>query len=187
MPAKGSFDALLIGSANALRHGGPAIAELSGMPAYAIGETTALTCRNAGLQVVATGEGGLQTIFSHLKATHTRLLRLAGAARVALNPPPGITIIERVVYASEPLPMPPVLAELLNTPAVVALHSAEAARHFRAECDAKNIDLGRVSLAAIGPRVALAAGTGWHALQSASTANDSALLALAGELCKEAG
>ena len=187
MPRPDSFDALLIGSANVLRHGGPALEALSGRPAYAVGETTARACREAGLEVVATGEGGLQQILSGVDPSHGRLLRLAGEARVALEPPPEVEIIERVVYASEPLPMPPALAVLLKSPAVIALHSAEAARHFRAECEAARIVLGRLSLAAIGPRVAQAAGTGWHSVKSAVSSNDIALLALAGDMCKEAG
>lgn len=38
-PAPDSFDALLIGSANALRHGGAALAAWRGKPAYAVGRT----------------------------------------------------------------------------------------------------------------------------------------------------
>ena len=40
-PDPASFDALLIGSANALRHGGAALAQYRGRPAYVVGETTA--------------------------------------------------------------------------------------------------------------------------------------------------
>ena len=37
-PPADSFDALLLGSANALRHGGTALAAYRGKPAYAVGE-----------------------------------------------------------------------------------------------------------------------------------------------------
>ena len=187
IPTPGTFDALLIGSANALRHGGKQLEALAGMPAYAVGETTARACHDAGLDVVVTGKGGLQQVLSGVDPEHRNLLRLAGAARVPLDPPPGVTIVERVVYGSEPLPMPPSLAELLRAPAVIALHSAEAARHFRAQCDSLAIDLSCLSLATIGPRVAQTAGTGWRSVLSASAPDEAALLALAGEMCEETG
>jgi uroporphyrinogen-III synthase len=184
-PVPGSFDAVLVGSANALRHGGAGLAALSGKPAYAVGEATASACREAGLEVVVTGEGGLQQVLARLDPAHRRLLRLAGAARVDLDPPPGVAIAERIVYASEPLPMPAELAAILRAPAVIMLHSAEAARHFRSRCEAQSLDLSQLSLAAIGPRVAEAAGHGWHAVQCAAQPGEAALLALAAEMCKE--
>lgn len=184
-PDADSFDALLIGSANALRHGGPAIAAFAGRAAYAVGEKTAQACRDAGMDVVAVGQGGLQDVLSRLDPAHRRLLRLAGATRVPLDPPAGVTITERIVYASEPLAMPDPLAEILREPAVIALHSAEAARHLREQCDARALDRGRLSLAVIGARVADAAGEGWAAVRIAAAPSEAALLALAGEMCKE--
>lgn len=185
LPQPDTFDALLIGSSNALRHGGAALDALKGRPAYAVGETTARACRDAGLEVLATGEGGLQQVLSRLDPAHRRLLRLTGAARVALEPPPGVTVTERIVYASEPVPMPAALAELLRQPAVVMLHSAEAARHFRQQCEADAIDPGLHALACIGPRVADAAGAGWRAVRAATVPSEEALLALCCEMCKE--
>lgn len=187
VPEPDSVDAVLVGSANALRHGGNGLARLAGKPAYAVGETTASACREAGLEVAANGDGGLQHVLTRLDPAHWYLLRLAGAARVDLNPPPGVTIAERIVYASERLPMPPDLAETLREPAVIALHSAEAARHLRAQCETQHIDLSQLSLTAIGPRVAEAAGQGWREVRSVATPSEAALLALAGEMCKEYG
>lgn len=185
LPEPGSFDAILLGSANALRHGGDGLSALAGKPAYAVGETTATACREAGLEVVATGEGGLQQVLARLGPAHRNLLRLAGATRVPLDPPFGVSIMERIVYASEPLPMPSGLAEMLRQPAVIALHSAEAVRHLRRQCEAQHIDLSQLSLAAIGPRVAEAAGQGWRTVRTAKVAGEAALLALANEMCKE--
>lgn len=181
-------DALLIGSANALRHGGSALAQYRGKPAYAVGRTTAQAAQAAGLEVVATGSGGMQALFAHLAPEHRRLLRLSGRARVPLAPPPGVTVNEAVVYDSVPRPMPEDLARLLTTQAlagaVVLLHSAEAARHFAEECGRLRIPRARLRLAALGPRIAAAAGAGWMELASAETPDDAALLALAGQLCQ---
>lgn len=185
LPQADAFDALLVGSANALRHGGAALNALMGRPTYAVGETTARACREAGLEVLVTGQGGLQQVLSRLDPAHHRLLRLTGAARVTLDPPPGVTVIERIVYASEPVPMPASLAGMLREPAVIMLHSAEAAWHFRQQCEAHAIDPGLHALACIGPRVADAAGAGWRAVRAATAPSEEALLALCCEMCKE--
>lgn len=183
-PDPASFDALLIGSANALRHAGPALAAYAGKPAYAVGETTAEAARAAGFTLAAVGSGGLQAVLDDV--THERLLRLAGRERIALAPPACVKMTERVVYASAPCPVPPALTELLARPAVILLHSAQAARHFAAECLDRGIDRSRLSLVAIGPRVAEAAGGGWRTLAVAQATQDAAVLAQAKRLCQEA-
>ena len=105
---------------------------------------------------------------------------------MTLSPPPGVSIEERVVYASEPLPLPPELEALLaRGSAVVLLHSAEAAHRFAALCDSHRLDRSRIRLAALGPRIAAAAGEGWAAMRAAAAPNDTALLALAREMCQD--
>lgn len=183
-PPPQDFDALLIGSANALRHGGAALAAYRGMPAYAVGAATADAARRARLDVAGVGEGELQKALARLRPDHRRLLRLAGEARVTLAPPDGVSITERVVYASRPRPMPEALARCLRDPAVVLLHSGEAARHFASLCDDGGIARAGIRLAAIGPRVAEAAGTGWDEVAVADRPHDTALLALAMEMCQ---
>lgn len=186
-PDPETVDALLIGSANALRHGGAALAAYHGKPAYAVGRATSEAARAAGLDVVASGKSGLQAVLDGVDPAHRRLLRLAGEARVALTPPRGTAITERVVYASRPRPMPPALADLLRKPAIVLLHSGEAARHFAELCDLHHIARSEIRLAAIGPRVALVAGEGWAEVAAAATPDDMALLALARQMCEEQG
>jgi uroporphyrinogen-III synthase len=178
-----AIDALLIGSANAVRYAGTGLAGLRGKPVYAVGEATAAACREAGLKLAATGRGGLQTVLDAV-APGTRLLRLAGDERVPLTPPPGVAMIERVVYAVEPIPLPSDLADLLRAPCAVALHSAAAARHFAAECDRLRIARGTLTLVAIGPRIAEVAGRGWDGIATAATPDDEALLARAAQLCQ---
>jgi uroporphyrinogen-III synthase len=183
-PAREDIDALLLGSANALRHGGPEIERYRGLPAYAVGETTAEAARDAGLDVVLTGTGGLQGLLGRIDPAHRRLLRLAGRERVSLEIPAHFSVLTREVYASEALPMPATLAARLSAPCLVLLHSGEAARHFARLCDQSGIARAGIHLAALAPRIAEAAGNGWATLATAPTANDSALLALARELCQ---
>lgn len=182
-PPAERFDALLVGSANAFRLGGPGLDAYRGLPVHAVGQATARAATAQGFTVASAGAGGLQAVLARVPAP-ARLLRLAGEERVPLIPPQGVTVEERVVYASEPVPMPARLAERLRDPAVVLLHSAEAARHFAAECDRIGLDRACISLASIGPRVSAAAGAGWRAVAEAASPAAAPLLAVARDLCQ---
>lgn len=182
-PEPDTVDALLIGSANAVRHAGPALAEFRGKPAYVVGEATAAAARVAGLTIAALGSGGLGPVLAQVTG-HRRLLRLAGRERVALDAPPGVVLTERIVYASDPLDLPMALAALLRSPAVVLLHSAAAAEHLARECERLSLDRARLALVTIGPRVSAVCGTGWGAIATAATPDDAALLAQARQLCQ---
>jgi uroporphyrinogen-III synthase len=177
-------DALLIGSANAVRHAGEQLQQYAGKPAYAVGRATAEVAQQAGLAIAMVGSGGLQAVLNRIDPVHQRLLRLAGRERVDLSPPAGTEMAERVTYASQALAMPQELAAMLASPAVVMLHSAEAARHFAAECDRLAVERSHIALAAMGPRIANAAGAGWERLEIAAKPEDTALLALARIMCQ---
>ncbi len=184
-PPPGEHDALLLGSANALRHAGPGLAALRHLPAYVVGETTATAAREAGIKVAGQGQGGLQGVLGQLDPAHRRLLRLAGEERITLTLPPGVTMTERVVYASQAQLMPPELAALLAEPAIIALHSAEAAQHFAAECVRNGLRRAPLRICALGPRIAAAAGDGWGEVAIAAEISDRALLALAHQMCQD--
>ena len=77
------------------------------------------------------------------------------------------------------------MADRLGQGALVLLHSAAAARHFAAECDRCGVPRGAVRLAALGPRIAAAAGEGWREVRSAAEPREAALLALARQMCHE--
>ncbi len=186
-PPAETVDALLIGSANALRHGGAELAAYRGKPAYAVGASTAEAARDAGFDIAASGEGGLQALLAQVAPQHRRLLRLSGRERVALTLPAGLMLTEVEVYASEVLPAPAELMVGLRSGGVVMLHSGEAARHFAALCDANGVPRAGLALAALGPRIAAAAGTGWAGLASAPMPDDQALLALAERMCQDLG
>jgi uroporphyrinogen-III synthase len=178
-------DAVLLGSANALRHGGAELARYRGLPAYVVGTKTAEAAHEAGLEVLRIAHGGLQAVMAYLAPEHRRLLRLAGRERIELALPRGHEMTTREIYASTSLAMPAELTALLKEPAVVLLHSGEAAAHFAAECTRLSVDRRRIALACIGPRVAQKAGSHWISTRSAQTPDDTALLALAAEMCKD--
>lgn len=184
-PDPASVDALLIGSANAFLHGGDALQALCAKPCYVVGKATAEAARAAGFAVAAQGEGGLQKVLDGIAAP-LRLLRVAGEEHIALAAPPGVTITTRIAYRSEALPLDPALAVLAGGQAIALLHSAATARHFASECQRLGVDTSQITLAALGPRIASAAGEGWRAVHCAAAPNDAALLELAANLCNEA-
>ena len=183
LPDTAAFDALLVGSANAFRHGGAQLEALRGLPVHAVGEATAEAARAAGFTVTRCGSGGLQGVLDEVPAG-TRLLRLAGEERIELNAPSGVTVEEVVVYASVHLALDPAVLPVLTEGALVLLHSAEAARHIASECARTGLDRSVISLATIGPRVTAAAGDGWREVATADQPSDAALLALAHRMCQ---
>lgn len=177
------IDGLLLGSANALRHGGDNLALYRDKPAHVVGAATGDAARAAGLTVANVGEGGLQLVLDGLAGSGVTLLRLAGAEHVALHVPQGVSIVTRCVYGTVPLPMSRQLASALREGGVVLLHSAAAARYFCAECDRIGVDRQKISLAALGPRILAAAGEGWREARAAPVPRESDLLALVDDMC----
>ncbi len=184
-PAPDAIDALLVGSANAMRMGGPQLEQYRDKPVFAVGDNTANEVRKAGFKVELAGDGGLQRLLGMIERRPVQLLRLAGARMIELNAPDGITVQTRVVYEAPDLPMPDALVEALRSgEALVLLHSAGAAEHFRAECLRLGLDLSAIRIAALGPRIAEAAGEGWCELRHAAKPANGVLLALAKEMCQ---
>jgi len=183
-----SFDALLLGSANAIAHAGPALAAYAGAPAWVVGKATAEAARSAGIKVIHQGSGGLQAVLDAVPSP-MHLLRLAGQAHVPLAAPPGVAITTRIVYDARALPLPDGLARLLTTAAlpgfVALIHSAEAARHFAAQCTALDLPRARITCITMGPRVSAALGGGWAKVITAPAPDDGQLLALAAQLCQK--
>jgi len=183
-PPPDDVDALLIGSANAVRHGGRELNGLRAKPVYAVGGATGSAAEAAGFVVAAVGPGVLQTLVDNIPPP-LRMLRVTGAEHVPLTEPAGIDVITRIAYESVPSPLPRSLAERLGGGALVLLHSAAAARHFADECDRQSVPRAAVQLAALGPRIAAAAGDGWAAVGCAVEPSEEALLALASQMCHE--
>lgn len=183
VPDPAPYRALLAGSANVFRLGGEGLGALTDLAVHAVGAVTADAARGAGFAVAAIGDGGLQPMASALPPG--RYLRLAGEKRVPLALPEGVEVDDVVVYAAAGLPMPPALADLLTGPALVLLHSGEAAAHFTAESERLGVERNRISLACLAPRIGLVAGPGWQHIEIAETRSDQAVLALAVQMCKK--
>ncbi|MCZ8368933.1 MAG: uroporphyrinogen-III synthase [Porphyrobacter sp.] len=183
-PDPDGIDGLLIGSANAILHGGPQLARLTTKPFFAVGEATAAAARAAGFTVAMTGSGGLQGVLDAI-AGPCHLLRIAGEEHVPLTPPAGVTFAEVIAYRSVMLPLDRQAGMLASGEALVLLHSAATAAHFAAECDRLGLARKQIILAALGPRIAAAAGEGWAAVHTAAQPDEASLMQLVFDLCSE--
>lgn len=181
-PDPSGIDALVIGSANAIRYGGEAINRLKDKPVYAVGQTTAKTAQEAGFAIAATGTGGLQKVL-HAVPASTGLLRIAGAEHVQLTVPASVSMQTVIAYESVPLELPEPLRPLQDLGLTVLLHSAAAAQQFASESRRLALNRGRITLAVIGPRVAEAAGEGWRAVHVSPHPSDSAILEMVRDMC----
>jgi uroporphyrinogen-III synthase len=183
-PDLAEVDALLVGSANAFRHGGTQLARYRDKPAYVVGPATAREAASLGFRVQLAGEGGLQALLDKVQQRPVRLLRLAGQRHVEITAPEGVALTTIEIYAVHDLPIPDAMAEILRSGATVLLHSAGAAEHFRNQCLAQGLDLARIRLAALGPRIADAAGAGWGRVGWCDAPESGALLDLAADMCQ---
>lgn len=182
-PDPEGFDALLIGSANAIRHGGENLERFLDLPAHVVGKTTEKAVRQAGFDVGLVGAGGLQNVVDRIEPP-ARLLRISGIERVPLTVPDGIKIGTVTAYESVALPLDRAAIQADGTRTIVLLHSAIAAEHFARECDEQNIDRSSLEIAALGPRIASAAGKNWRAIHVSPHPTDADLLALVRGLCQ---
>jgi len=105
--------------------------------------------------------------------------RLLDQRRPAAKVRPGATP-SRAAYAVG------LLHGLAGSGALVLLHSATTARHFAHECDRLGLARGAIALAALGPRIAAAAGSGWGAVHTAARPDEAALLEMVFDLCQNA-
>jgi uroporphyrinogen-III synthase len=176
VPVPRRHDALLVTSANAVRHAGPGLAEVADLPVHAVGEATAAAARAAGLHVETVGRGDAAALLALLQPG-LRLLHLAGVHHHESGHAEVIP-----VYHSREVEAPGDVDRIAGQ--VVAVHSPRSARRLRAVIDAQGIDPATIDLAAISDRAAAAAGPGWRSVAVADTPDDGALLDQAARLCQ---
>lgn len=179
-PDPAGFDALLLTSAQAARLGGPGLAALAALPVHAVGEATARAADAAGLRIATTGPGTARGLFDALPVPGGgRILWLCGRDRTAFDAR-GADLVPLPVYAADAIAPPPGWAALIAAPAVVMAHSARGAGRV-ADCVGKARK--HLTLLAISPKAAAAAGSGWGDVRLAMQPDDAAMLAEAHALC----
>ncbi|MES2002809.1 MAG: uroporphyrinogen-III synthase [Pseudomonadota bacterium] len=174
-PDLAGFDAVLLTSANALRHGGEALKAWRGYPAYAVGAATAEAARKAGFGIAAVGDQGVQRLLGSIDPG-LRLFHPCGSDRIDIGET-GHTIESVPVYESRAIGKVAGITRLEGCVALV--HSPRAGRRLAELASSKST----IAIAAISAAAAAAAGPGWERIEAASTPEDEALLALARRLC----
>ena len=175
-PEAASFDGLLLTSTNAVRCAGEGLLQLRGLKTYAVGDATAEAAREAGFDLAATGDAGIDRLLGSIDAD-LKLLHLCGADR--REPIQARQKITRLtVYRADPVES----ADLSIARGSVALvHSPRAGRRLAELAD----DRASITVAAISPAASAAVGEGWNAVEVADQPSDDALLALAARLCNK--
>jgi uroporphyrinogen-III synthase len=177
IPESTDFDALLLTSGNAIRHAGENLDHFRQLPAYCVGQNTAIAARQAGLSIAQTGAGDAADIIAlAASAGRKKLLWLTGEDHRKPDVPPGVTIETVIVYASEALPLPANAALLISAVDAIALHSPRAAMALAEAVDSVGLPRQKIVLATFSPAIAAAAGDGWQDIIVADHPRDSALL-----------
>lgn len=172
-PDPADHDALMLSSANTLRHAGAGLAALGTLPVLAVGKATATAAHAAGLDVVLTGAGhAADLVQAAQEAGYSRILHLGG--RDAMTAAGGIIAQSLVVYASDSLAIDAAAAARLEGQ-VAMIHSARAGTALADIADTYRIDRATIRIAAISPAVAHACGEGWGQIAIAGTPTDAAL------------
>lgn len=173
VPDPADYDALLLTSANAVRHGGSDLDKLKSLPVHAVGTATAAAASQSGFRVDTVGSDGVTDLLATLPAS-LRLLHLAGEHRRPVHERDGLGV--RIVYRSATIERPglPSLTGL-----VVAVHSPRSARRLAEVAVARR----RTAITAISAAAADACGDGWERIEVADIPTDPSLLVLAATLC----
>ncbi|WP_116091535.1 uroporphyrinogen-III synthase [Sphingomonas crusticola] len=182
-PAPREHDALMLTSANAVRHAGAALDLYRALPAYAVGEATAVAASAAGFADVRVGASDAAALIGLMARDGVaRPLHLAGRDRKSGAAP--FPIARRIVYAADPVAaLPGAARAALGRGAVTLVHSPRAGRLFASLLAAAELSPLTVSIAAIS---ADAASGSWKEAAIAATPDDAALLAAALSLCDKA-
>ena len=173
-PDPAAHDALLITSANAVRHAAPTLARLAHLPVIAVGAQTAEAARTAGLTVAIVGTGGVAEALA--AASFTRPLHLAGRDHIDSGHP------TRIVYASDTIAADPAAFASAAQHRIVLLHSVRAAARVAALLP----DRSAIGIAALSPAVRAAAVDGWVLALTADTPTDAALCRVGAAACTPA-
>jgi len=171
-PDPARFDAVLLTSANALRHGGVGLITFTRLPAYAVGSATADAAREAGFDEVIEGGGDVEASVALLRAeARHAIVHLAGRDARGFDEQ-GLDVTWVAVYAAQEV-APDDFGALLDDAAVTLIHSPRAGEALARRVGARR---NRIGIAAISARALRAAGEGWRASAVAARPTDEALL-----------
>lgn len=184
-PQVADFDALLLTSANAPRLGGEGLTPFRHLPCYAVGGRTAEAAEAAGFLDLHVGSNDGADMLQRLAADGVgRVFHPCGLDHAYISHP-AVAVVRIPVYVSEAADRLPAGAREAIADGVIALiHSARSGAVFGTLAG----DLRRrVSIVAISPAAAAAAGPDWRSVAVADAPRDRPMLELAAKLCQNAG
>ncbi|NWK94954.1 uroporphyrinogen-III synthase [Sphingobium lactosutens] len=181
-PVPEDFDALLLTSANGVHLAGPALLHYRGLPAYAVGATTAQALTEAGFPDIRVGTRDGSAIAAQIAVDgHVRVLHLAGTTVAPMWTGP-IEITRIPVYAMTGLPANPALIEDAVPGAILLVHSPRAGERLAAQMP--QAQRAGLHLVAISAAALAMCGDGWASAQAPDQPQDDEMLALALRLCE---
>ena len=169
-----TYDALLITSANAIRHAGQKREGLVHLPVFAVGQNSAHIATSHGFNVEYVGYEGVEQLLPHIQAH--KLLWLAGDDHMDFELPQSIDMDVHIVYRSVALPQPKNFAESVLKVDYVLLHSSRGAMLFSELISGQGIEKKQISIAVFSEKIAQAAGSGWDKVRVARYPSDEHLL-----------
>lgn len=182
-PDAGDYDALLLTSAQAVRLAGPALERLVSLPVHAVGAATAAAAAAAGLRVATTGTGDAQQLIDAMTSSEKPgILWLCGRDRSAPDAR-GARLDALPCYAVDPIEPAAIWHGVIAAPAAILAHSVRSAARIDELVAA---DRRHLSLLAISPAVAAAAGSGWASVTVTGRPDDAAMVTAAHDLCQKA-
>lgn len=181
-PVPEEFDALLLTSANGVAFAGPALLHYRGLPAYAVGATTAQALAEAGFPTIIAGDGDGSAIAARIISDgHHRILHLAGTT-VAPMETGALDITRIAVYGMTGLPADPALLADAVSGSILLVHSPRAAARLAKQVERE--ERKSLHIVAISAATLAACGDGWASGQAPALPRDDEMLALALRLCE---
>lgn len=183
-PDPAGFDALMLTSANAVRHAGRDLMRYAALPLFVVGAASARAARAAGLTPKHVGAEDAASLLNEMQAAGLlSALHLCGAD-VAQAPAEGMAVLRLPVYRATETGGADSLTSLLTSGDICLVHSPRAAARLAALVPPDQ--RAGLSLIAISDKARAAAGVGWASAIAAPIPTDAAMLALAEELCHKA-
>ncbi|OYW83712.1 MAG: hypothetical protein B7Z20_12190, partial [Sphingobium sp. 32-64-5] len=131
-PDPAGFDALMLTSANAVRHGGADLARYHALPVFAVGEATAAKARAHGFADLTTAGPDADGLLAALTAAgHRHVLHLCGEDSRPYDAG-SIEVTRRAVYRAAPVGDRDGLAAMLDGGPVLMAHSPRAGARIAA-------------------------------------------------------
>ena len=181
-PDPGLFDAVMITSANAVRHGGDVLSHYHSLPLFAVGQATAQAAAEAGFSDIYVGNEGAQALIHHIHSTNYKnILHLCGAA-VSPYAFSQLRVEQVAVYHAMDTGNAQGLADLLVDRPVILVHSPRMGDRLAgliAEPHRSSLCIAAISTAALD-----ACGAGWREGRSVELPKDELVLALARQMCQ---